>query len=165
MSWIVRRGGYAILLRMLTPGQSAALADVPQRSFSSLMALYEDNYILMRRLVPDLASVTGALCSCVGGSPDLRLLLDERTRYTTTVTLSHRYDSIGGIQLPAVPVRVFHDARLAELRPAHGIRLQDLPDPVGERWQANQFLHRWLRYCLAQGHRFLSSQVQALDVG
>ena len=135
----------------------------PDRSFASLMELYENNYIYIRRLIPDLARLDTSCRSIVSGTPDLHLRVIERCVYTTTVELSHQFGDVPNEELiPDVYVRVYHDARAAEVLAdsplqhfrVWGDRLPPDPRSLSWRWSVNRFLNRWLRYCLGEGHCF-----------
>lgn len=137
--------------------------DAPVRSFASLMELYENNYIYIRRLVPELDHLPGAAVSRVAGTADLHLYILERCPYTSTLRLTHRFDGDDEAQLcPDMVVRVYHDARTAEVLPSAELARFRLwkgglvPDPrsLEWRWEVNRFLNRWLRYCLGEGHSF-----------
>lgn len=142
---------------------------VPARSFASLMELYENNYIFIRRLVPELDDLAVQSVSHVEGAVDLRLTVLERCPYTTTVALTHIFDAQDATS-PDLDVRIYHDARTAEVLPNASFKQFGLwegraqPDPrsLAWRWEVNRFLYRWLRYCLSEGHKFvpLSSRVR-----
>lgn len=133
------------------------------RSFVSLMTLYESNYIRLGWLVPDLRGVTGSLTSAVPCGPALEIAVLEQCRYTTTLGMSYLFDDgAARVRDPALEVRVYHDARLAEAcgtgaDPAHP-RLRRLaraiPRDRGHRWSCNMLLNKWLEYCVGSGHRF-----------
>ena len=133
----------------------------PARSFADLMELYENNYIYMRRLLPKRVAAGAALCS--PGKVDLHLQVLERSPYTTTVALTHYFESGPGRRAdPDLHVRIYHDAQLAEVQPdspLHAFRWSGDRAMPGRRslpwrWEVNRFLNRWLRYCLSEGHRF-----------
>ncbi len=122
-----------------------------QQSFAALMELYENNYIFLRRLVPQLDGHRDAQVSSVDRGPDLHLEVIERCPYTTNLLLTHCFaQHPDGESLPDLRVRIYHDARVAEV----------LPEPtqasmsLAARWASNRFLNRWLRYCLGEGHAF-----------
>jgi len=127
----------------------------PRGSFAALMELYESNYIFLRRLVPQLDGRRDAQVSSVDRGPDLHLDVIERCPYTTTLMLTHRFARADGDEsLPDLQVRIYHDARVAEV-------LATDTETNGEatlawRWGVNRFLNRWLRYCLGEGHGFPS---------
>ncbi|APZ42681.1 DUF1249 domain-containing protein [Acidihalobacter ferrooxydans] len=136
-------------------------------SFAALMELYERNYIALRRLCPVFDDLTVANVSRVTGAPPLQLRVLERNRYTTTLELTQRIGQTG--RIPVLPLRVYHDARQAEVLvagvhpgglncdPGGGVRQRQL----GVCWEANLFLHDWLSHCVVQGHRFGKSPVSA----
>ena len=118
-----------------------------QGSFAALMELYENNYIYLRRLVPQLDGERDAQVSIVDRGPALHLEVVERCPYTTSLLLTHRFPRAHGDEaLPDLQVRIYHDARVAEVLNA--------PGTLAWRWAANRFLNRWLRYCLGEGHGF-----------
>ena len=140
---------------MLQPHQT--IAERPaQGSFAALMELYETNYIYLRRLVPQLDGERDAQVSSIDRGPDLHLAVTERCAYTTSVLLTHRFPDVrGGEAVPDLPVRIYHDARVAEVLMA--------TQPLGmlaRRWAANRFLNRWLLYCLGEGHGFPAASGQ-----
>lgn len=144
----------------------AHLATRPS-SFVALMELYERNYMALRRLCPTLGELDGQHVSSPEGASPLHLRLLERSRYTTTLDLSQRIGDAG--RAPALPVRVYQDARQAEvlLTGVHPDGLNCEPVADGRQreltvcWQANLFLHDWLVHCLQQGHRFGQTAVSA----
>lgn len=122
------------------------------------MELYEQNYILLRMMLPELHNLPDQWVSHVAGHLDLHMWVLERAKFTTTLRLSYRFESTDRNEWePDLTVRIYHDARSAEAMSAivhgkprqmrHGSTLQ-------WRWQLNRFLNRWLRYCTHQGHHF-----------
>jgi uncharacterized protein YqiB (DUF1249 family) len=134
-------------------------------NFVGLMTLYESNYIRLRRLVPQLDTIAGECTSAVEGDCRLYLRVDGRSRYTTTLTLTYLFETASGpITDPDLQIRVYHDARLAEVlnsAPWHqhemlaSIRSQ-LRNHAGDRWVRNMMLNKWLDYCVERRHRFES---------
>ena len=135
-------------------------------SFVSLMTLYESNYIRLGWLVSDVRTLSAVSLSQVAGDCDLRLILLERGPYTTTLQLTYLFADEGRVvEDPALEVRVYHDARLAEargalMRPAHAA-LRRIHDRTlrglahrDARWTRNVMLNKWLEYCSDRGHRF-----------
>ncbi len=141
--------------------------DVPKvRTFMGLMELYEQNYIRVRRLcaaAPGLP-VGAHRLSERPGALDLHLRVVERTRYTETLLLTYylQEDAVGFSPVPNLYVRVFNDARQAEVlsRVCARTRMRVTPRSFGLdseltcKWRLNRFLYKWLGYCLHQGHRF-----------
>ena len=132
-----------------------------------LMAIYECNYIRLRQLIPELAAVGDSASSLASGALDLHLSISERNRYTTTLRLTYEFaDEQGRFPAPDIQVRIYHDARLAEVLSCGRRRSQrDAAYDSGRRdyglddkWRINRFLQKWLGYCLRQGHRFRTSR-------
>jgi hypothetical protein len=132
-------------------------------SFVSLMSVYESNYIRLAWLAPELATIEGALVSKVEGDCPLHLSVDERSRYTTTLRLTYMFEEDGvACADPDLTLRVYHDARLAEVQACarwHRHTLleslrSELARDLGDRWLRNIMLNKWLDYCVERGHRF-----------
>lgn len=138
--------------------QQRALSTASRRNFPGLMALYEENYMRLRRLVPRFDAIDGSAVSRVNGCIDLHVTIIERARYTTTLHLSYRFaDGHGVRHEPDLRVRVQHDARTAEAMEVHigrGRYHFDARRTLQRSWERNRFLHKWLGYCLHRGHRF-----------
>jgi hypothetical protein len=139
-------------------------------SFAALMEIYEENYLALRRLCPDLEHQPVRSVSRVTGALDLHLQVLERTRYTTTLHLTYRFEQEGRhCPQPDVQVRMFHDARQAEVLEHHcrsaapRLRHDGRTGHPGLRcrWWHNRFLYKWLRYCLRQGHCFYAEGILA----
>ena len=132
-------------------------------SFVGLMTLYESNYIRLGWLLGKLEAIGASCISRSGGDCPLHLRVDERSRYTTTLTLTYLFDDPAGVIAdPDLQVRVYHDAHLAEARQCarwhrHGV-LEALRlhyrHALEERWLRNIMLNKWLEYCFERGHRF-----------
>jgi len=125
------------------------------------MELYETNYIYLRRLAPRLRVGADHAVSRLKDGVDLHLRVLDRHRYTTSVGLTHYFHAgSGGEVLPNLRVRIYHDARVAEVMPDSDLaafapwRRGHRPEvgTLGWRWEVNRFLNRWLRYCLGEGH-------------
>ena len=143
-------------------------------SFVSLMSLYESNYIRLGWLIPNLRELQGASISNVDSDLPLHLHVDERSPYTTTLTLTYLFDDADGVRVadPDLQIRVYHDARLAEVQSCarwhrhtilESIR-SDLARALGDRWLRNVMLNKWLDYCVERGHRFAPSAVPAVSL-
>ena len=136
--------------------------------FSALMDLYEENYMMIRVLAPQLRSMVG-VSSCpddndglleqavvyvsrVEGCLDLELSQIEHNKYTTTFNLTYRFThDHRRPREPDMMIRLYHDARSCEVMSGllqglkHGpIRRRDLD----EGYRLNRFLYKWMRYCL-----------------
>jgi len=128
-----------------------------------LERLYEINYQLLLKLIPQLRQMNDISVSSVLNSLDLHLRIIERSPYTTVIALTHEFMA-GPASLPAPDLwlRISHDARVAE-----AIANQDGASPAHARtytwhrgldtdikWRLNTFAEKWLKDCLKQGHEF-----------
>jgi uncharacterized protein YqiB (DUF1249 family) len=132
-------------------------------SFVSLMSLYESNYLRLRELAGDVRRHHGAVVSGVSSDCDLHLAVLEHTPYTSALRLTYVFeDADATVADPDLEIRVYHDARLADVSACgRWIRHQSLdhvrkgiPAQLGERWLRNMLLNKWLDYCLERGHEF-----------
>jgi uncharacterized protein YqiB (DUF1249 family) len=142
-----------------------------------LMTLCEENFVLLCRLAPHLKDQRGVAVSRRKGSVDLFLRVEEHSRYTSLIRLTHLFSGTdgdgepspaggdeggGGLTGPRADpdarLRIYHDARQVEVLdlrqtvlPLHA----DYQRPALEsKWRVNLFLGKWLTFCLRQGHRF-----------
>lgn len=128
-----------------------------------LQSACEANYARLMRLLPDMRNQPDT--RRVAMSQGDRLLgvlvlkVTETCPYTTTVQISQQ-DCLPWLPVPQMDVRVYHDARMAEVISAeHARRFRGIysypnaqmhqPD---EKNQLNLFLGEWLGHCLACGH-------------
>jgi len=121
------------------------------------MRLFEENYQLLRALIPDMQQRGRACLGAGAGEPGLEVAVAEHARYTTTLRLWKRF----GQQEHALPdlsmtVRVYHDAAVAEvlayqgcdrIPPGYLVR-GDNRYQKDEKRQINEFLNQLLHYCL-----------------
>ena len=130
--------------------------------FSSLMELYEENYRLVRLLMPELRSMDGAMyLSQPDGRMQLELSQIEHNRYTTTFNLTYRFtESLRGEREPDLSVRIYHDARSCEVLSGflHSRWESRKVRSLDSGYRLNRFLFKWLSYCIRQGHSFAKSQ-------
>jgi uncharacterized protein YqiB (DUF1249 family) len=123
------------------------------------MELCEANFYLIQRLCPGLMGMRGAYESQLSGVAPLHLTILEQTAYTTLLQLTHLFPHDPGVDPdPDASLRVYRDAcqvEVIELRQSvlPLARLYDHPG-LEQKWRANLFVARWLRFCLAQGHCF-----------
>ena len=139
------------------------------------MDLYEQNYMMVRVLAPELRSMQGTgaggssadqpiYVSKVAGCLDLELSQIEHSKYTTTFNLTYRFSADHrNPREPDMTIRLYHDARTCEVMSGllqglkHGpMRRRDLD----EGYSINRFLYKWMRYCLKQGHSFRAENCQ-----
>lgn len=127
------------------------------------MTLYESNYIRLGWLVQDVRQIAHREVSAVDDDCALEITIMERARYTTTLGLSYLFEEAHGtLRDPGLQLRVYHDARLAEVTAVSGPDAHPelrrlaaaLPRTGDARWSANMLLNKWLEYCAGRGHRF-----------
>ena len=122
----------------------------------------EANYLRFLQLLPALHQSDEWLFGAEGPDRELsrvRLQVIERSRYTTTLILSQEFNYPNWIPQPLVTVRLYHDARMAEVLSAQNSpRLRqnyDYPNRrmfhPDEKSQVNAVLGEWLLQCLASG--------------
>ncbi len=134
--------------------------DVEPRGFVSLMDLYENNYLRLRRLIPDVSRLAENTISHRPGCLSLHLDVIDRTKFTTTLFLSYYFaEGERVIAEPALTLRVYHDAHQVEVLTGHlrhgRIQYHEINfQAVKTKWQMNRFLYKWLGYCLHLGHSF-----------
>ncbi|MBR9827825.1 MAG: DUF1249 domain-containing protein [Oceanospirillales bacterium] len=126
------------------------------------MAQGEANYMRLLKLLPDLDHCDQREFQVEVDSlrVRVRLTVDERFTYTTSVVVSQQYENASAwLESPQLVVRMYHDARVAEVictrqrRQLAGV----YPYPNAhmrqpdEKAQLNVFLGEWLSHCLAHG--------------
>ena len=133
------------------------------RHLAHLIELYEVNYRLLQRLVPEMEVPFESAVSKSGSDFPLHLHLVERDRYTLTLRLTYEFvDEDGTRRQPDILVRAYRDAGVAEAlecshRPPWQAR--DEADPkawkfLSGQWRRNMMLGKWLEYLLEHGHGF-----------
>lgn len=134
--------------------------DVDPKGFVSLMDLYENNYMRLRRLISDLAVMPNNAISHVTGCLSLYLTVLERTKFTTTIYLTYYFaESNKSVAEPALTIRLYHDTHQAEVLTGHLQHGRKCYDHIPEKaikikWKLNRFLYKWLGYILYLGHHF-----------
>ena len=123
-----------------------------------LQAKCATNYGLMLRIFPAL-SHDGVFEFAVSNCGTVRMNLIERTPYTDLVGLQQ--SGVASIlpNLSLCKVRMYHDARMAEVVEWEGQRglkgRYEYPNEAmhqeDEKWQRNKFLGELLSYCLREG--------------
>ncbi|MDD2724555.1 MAG: DUF1249 domain-containing protein [Methylovulum sp.] len=128
-----------------------------------LEQICESNFQKLLRLIPDLSDVKEAAIGLAALQTTLYLEVIEETPYTKTIELSHCFNNNANeIMAPAVIIRVYLDARLAEVLSDHArARVAKVyPDPrksrdiMNYKWRLNYFLQKWLDHCLSKNYRF-----------
>lgn len=122
-------------------------------SVGTLLELYEENYLLLLRLCPNLNSLQGHQHATDESGLKLHLQVLEQTPYTSLIHLTYQFgDGENPLPDPDAYLRAYHDARQLEV-----VRLRESALPLGQcpqcptlqqKWHINLFLSKWLRYCL-----------------
>lgn len=122
------------------------------------MNVYEQNYILLKRLLPNVTALPDYTRLHTRGCLDVHVWVEERAKYTTTLRLSYQFSGVKKNRMalePNLTVRIYHDAQTAEAMSAivNGKpRVMRVASTLHWRWSLNRFLYRWLRYLLHKGH-------------
>jgi len=128
-----------------------------------LEQICESNYCKLLRLIPDLLYINTAAIGQFPDKPPLYLKILERTAYTTTIQLTHCFqEAPHELVEPAVKIRLYGDAKLAEVLRDHS--RMDALKAIGDagqsqqimdyKWSLNYFLGKWLDYCLKTDYQF-----------
>ncbi len=117
------------------------------------MRFYESNYYLLLELIPELLVNGNYRYYYYGNKAKLTVDVLETAAYTQELRLHHLLHAMPEF-LPrlSLDVRVYHDARLAEVHTVHGVgKLMpkfDYPNDKmlhkDEKHQANMLLHEWI---------------------
>ena len=138
----------------------------PVNTSLCLEKICESNYLKLLRLIPNLNSVNKTAVGRTENFPALHLDILERSPYTLTIELSHCFQQpLTDLFAPAVKIRVYLDAKLAEVirdndrpavghvyrNPARTLEIQDY------KWRLNYFLQKWLDHCLKTQYQFVEA--------
>ncbi len=135
---------------------------ISQSSPRSPMWLFEENYRLLQRLLPELEQGADRFVLSAAEGEELELLILERCKYTTIVELTKPF-AVDGEWLPdlSMQLRVYHDAGVVEVGAYQGCHRLPARYQVSEQGrhhrddkrQINHLLHDLLLYCLRLGYR------------
>ncbi len=132
--------------------------------------LCESNYQKLFKLIPDLCEINQLKVNETLDGLSLHLQMLEQSKHTLTIELSHRFNKkTDEILLPAVRIRLYLDAQLAEVlcdhaRPSVGQVFKDFSlgrEIMNYKWRLNFFLQKWLDHCLAEGYQVNRQQALA----
>lgn len=144
-----------------------SLDRLPRRKYvpdvSSLHAECETNYARLMKIVPDMdaGAELRLRVGCVGDGDSIVILFSvvESTRYTSLLVVSQVNGVTPLCEPPSVQVRVYHDARMAEVvdyqgarsfRPSYAYPNREMRQR-NEKMEINRFLSDWLQLCLECG--------------
>jgi hypothetical protein len=137
------------------------------RRLAHLMEIYEHNFRLLQRLLPELNVPFENAISTSETDPPLHLTVLSRDRYTLTVKLTYEFIGEDGARHhPDLWIRVYRDAEMVEAldcshRPPW--LAEEGGDPevgrfLNHQWGRNLMLGKWLDYLLERGHGFGMTQ-------
>ncbi len=142
------------------------------------LSLCERNYAQLRHLLPLSAHRNGShrVSSTPASTVDSQLIqinpeegyrirLMELCKFTTTIKIEHVSQTALGWLRPQFEVRLYHDARLAEVISCQQMRrfkaVYDYPNlemmQPDEKRQINMLLRDWLLLCQRQGYHSVES--------
>ena len=128
------------------------------------LSLYEKNFNKLLNWLPDLTCQRDAFVLPIAGLPPIFIEVLEQNPYTTTIQIRQNLHSAGPwIPSLAMKVRIYHDARVAEVIASQGLHkfrpFYPYPNPKMlqpyEKRRVNQFLGEWLSYCLKLQRSFV----------
>ena len=126
-----------------------------------LEQICESNYQKIFQLIPDLCELTEKPALAGLGRAALNVRILEQSAHTLTIELNHHFEEkTDELALPAIKIRLYLDARMAEVlsdhaRPGVTQVFKDFSlgrEILNYKWRLNLFLHKWLDHCLAKGH-------------
>lgn len=125
------------------------------------LSLCERNFAQLHPLLP--ATLAEGQQLVIGLDDDHYYQIDvlEVCPFTTVVQIQALHDPLWSVTQPTFDVRLYHDARLAEVIRCHGVRnfkaVYDYPNTdmlqPDEKRQVNRLLSDWLSLCHQQGFR------------
>lgn len=130
---------------------------------AGLMTECEANYARLVKLMPDMKQQSKRTFGvALKQQHPIRVCLEviEKFKYTVTLRVSHQDEQGDWLTRPNLLVRIYHDARMAEvvepetsrqLRGAYGYPNEKMYQP-DEKIQRNRYLGEWLRHCLLNGY-------------
>ena len=125
-----------------------------------LGALCEENYRLLTTLVPAIAMLNGRFTLEADSGPVLIVEISRQGPWTQDVRMTHSFPTPEGETEsdPDAILRIYHDAHQIEVSQFEKQRILPLDGlyhvpGLKQKWQANLFLGRWLRYCVSSRYR------------
>lgn len=131
-------------------------------SIKALTILCEQNYVCLSKLIPEF-SVDREFTFLVNHDVKYDIKVLECFKYTSIVQFTQQvpYSDAAAslIQPPRLQIRLYHDAKLAEvlacqniskIKPRYDYPNKEMMQP-DEKWQVNMFLREWSELCLRQG--------------
>jgi len=133
------------------------------------MALCEANYARLLKLMPDIDECQQRefVVDMAQGQSVVCIAVQERFKFTSTLSIvqkpvsEERCDIISALISPTLIVRLYHDAKMAEvISPAKKTQYRgkySYPNKsmlqIDEKIQLNEYLAQWLSHCLTHGYQ------------
>lgn len=127
----------------------------------SILATCENNYACAMKLLPDCDTADLSYRFSVRDDLHYRVVIKDSSRYTSTLEMSQIASSIPAYLCPIMEIRLYHDAKMAEVLSAQ--RMAKLEPSYeypnikmhqrNEKHMVNIFLAEWLHFCLQQRAR------------
>ena len=127
-------------------------------NLKGLHTLCEVNYARLVRLLPDCDTESLSYEFGDHGGLNYQIVIVEASRYTTTLEVRQLDESLPTWMKPVMKVRLYHDARMAEVLSSQNISAikpsYEYPNKnmhqKNEKEMTNLFLAEWLVFCLKQ---------------
>ncbi|GAB3030970.1 DUF1249 domain-containing protein [Bowmanella dokdonensis] len=125
---------------------------------ASLQAICSANYGRLLQLLPELDQESLEYRFAAGQGMSFGIAVQLCEPYTTTLEMRQLSDALPGYLQPVMQVRLYHDARMAEVlgfqhmgrfRPSYPYPNR-LMHQKNEKELVNHFLSEWLGFCLKQ---------------
>lgn len=146
------------------------MTEVMQRKYVPKLAnmhhVCEANYGRLLRLIPDCDTEDLQYQFKINDALLYTIKIIECSRYTSTLEMSQKSQSGFEFMRPVVQVRLYHDAKMAEVLSAQNIgslkpsyRYPNIKMyQKNEKEMVNLFLAEWLQFCLTQSSQLHSSE-------
>ena len=135
--------------------------------------LHESNYAKLLYVIPSVKNLSGPIrISTAGNKQFVEIRVEERTKYTSTLTLSIRHTvAQPWLKHLTLSIRLYYDAHVAEVLSFQSHRRFEpsyqYPNPHmfhrNEKQQLNHFLAEWLDYCIKQRYIF-KEPAETIDI-
>ncbi len=137
-----------------------ALRQKYRHDLGGFIRLCETNYMQLIKLLPAEFDNTACFEFFAGQHIHYKIQVLETSPYTSLLKVLQCDDKLPGYLTPVIRVRLYHDARLAEVCASqHIYHLKpnyDYPNDKmhhkDEKLQVNLFLADWLKFCFAHGY-------------
>lgn len=123
----------------------------------NLLAMCDANYVRLLKLLPECDVENMQYQFTVSDHLQYQIKITECARYTTTVEMTQLHLGLPDYVKPAMQIRLYHDARMAEVLSSQNVGRFNGSYPYpnkqmhqkNEKEMVNLFLAEWLAFCLA----------------